>query len=75
MNSKSCCGKIFTAKDPIEMICENFDQIAVVPVVDKTFASIPSNILTQDPDIVMIGKIGTSKASGIWMIPPRKETV
>jgi general secretion pathway protein E len=48
---------ITTVEDPIEMIRENFNQIAVQPVVGITFASILRNILRQDPDIIMIGEI------------------
>ncbi len=48
---------IVTVEDPIEMIYEDFNQIAVQPQVDITFASVLRNILRQDPDIVMIGEI------------------
>jgi general secretion pathway protein E len=39
------------------MIHENFNQIAVQPVVGITFATILRNILRQDPDIIMIGEM------------------
>ncbi len=48
---------ITTVEDPIEMVCEDYNQIAVQPAVDITFASILRNILRQDPDIIMIGEI------------------
>jgi general secretion pathway protein E len=48
---------ITTVEDPIEMVCEEYNQIAVQPSVDITFASILRNILRQDPDIIMIGEI------------------
>ena len=48
---------IVTVEDPIEMVYEDFNQIAVQPQIDVTFASILRNILRQDPDIVMIGEI------------------
>ncbi|MEW6428510.1 MAG: GspE/PulE family protein [Thermodesulfobacteriota bacterium] len=48
---------IVTVEDPVEMICEEFNQIAVQPQVDVTFSSILRNILRQDPDIIMIGEI------------------
>ena len=48
---------IVTVEDPIEMVYEDFNQIAVQPHIDVTFASILRNILRQDPDIVMIGEI------------------
>jgi general secretion pathway protein E len=48
---------ITTVEDPIEMVYEDFNQIAVQPTVDVTFASILRNILRQDPDIIMVGEM------------------
>ena len=48
---------ITTVEDPIEMVHEEFNQIAVQPVIDITFSSILRNILRQDPDIIMIGEM------------------
>lgn len=48
---------ITTVEDPIEMVHEDFNQIAVQPVIGITFASILRNILRQDPDIIMIGEM------------------
>ncbi|MBE9546040.1 MAG: type II/IV secretion system protein [Proteobacteria bacterium] len=48
---------VVTVEDPIEMIHENFNQIAVQPVIDVTFANILRNILRQDPDIIMVGEM------------------
>ncbi|MBW2029135.1 MAG: type II/IV secretion system protein [Deltaproteobacteria bacterium] len=48
---------ITTVEDPIEMIHEDFNQVAVQPVIGITFASILRNILRQDPDIIMIGEM------------------
>jgi len=48
---------ITTIEDPIEMVHEEFNQIAVQPVVGITFSSILRNILRQDPDIIMVGEI------------------
>ncbi|HID98230.1 MAG TPA: type II/IV secretion system protein [Thermodesulfobacteriaceae bacterium] len=48
---------IVTVEDPIEMVYEDFNQIAVQPQAGITFSSILRNILRQDPDIVMIGEI------------------
>lgn len=50
-------SNITTVEDPIEMVCEDFNQIAVQPSVDITFSAILRNILRQDPDIIMIGEI------------------
>ncbi len=48
---------ITTVEDPIEMVHEDFNQIAVQPAVGITFASILRNILRQDPDIIMLGEM------------------
>ncbi|MBW2172434.1 MAG: type II/IV secretion system protein [Deltaproteobacteria bacterium] len=48
---------ITTVEDPIEMIREDFNQIAVQPLIGIDFGSILRNILRQDPDIIMIGEI------------------
>lgn len=48
---------ITTVEDPIEMVHEQFNQIAVQPVIGITFAAILRNILRQDPDIIMIGEM------------------
>jgi len=39
------------------MVHEDFNQIAVQPVVGITFSTILRNILRQDPDIIMIGEM------------------
>ena len=54
---------IVTVEDPIEMVYEEFNQIAVQPGIDVTFSSILRNILRQDPDIVMIGEIRDSETA------------
>ena len=48
---------VTTVEDPIEMVHERFNQIAVQPVIGITFATILRNILRQDPDIIMIGEM------------------
>lgn len=48
---------IVTVEDPVEMVHEEFNQIAVQPLIDVTFTTILRNILRQDPDIIMIGEI------------------
>jgi len=48
---------ITTVEDPIEMVNEEFNQIAVQPAVDITFGSIIRTILRQDPDIIMVGEM------------------
>jgi general secretion pathway protein E len=50
-------NNVVTVEDPIEMIHEEFNQIAVQAQIDVTFSTILRNILRQDPDIIMIGEI------------------
>ncbi|MDR2423011.1 MAG: GspE/PulE family protein [Deltaproteobacteria bacterium] len=48
---------VTTIEDPIEMIHDQFNQVAVQPKVGVTFASIIRTILRQDPDIIMVGEM------------------
>lgn len=48
---------VTTVEDPIEMVHNEFNQIAVQPKIGITFAGIIRNILRQDPDIIMIGEM------------------
>jgi general secretion pathway protein E len=48
---------IITVEDPVEMVYDEFNQIAVQTQIDVTFSTILRNILRQDPDIIMIGEI------------------
>ncbi len=48
---------VTTVEDPIEMVHEDFNQIAVRSKVGITFGSIMRNILRQDPDIIMVGEL------------------
>jgi general secretion pathway protein E len=48
---------ISTIEDPIEMVYEGFNQTAVHPQIDLSFANCLRTILRQDPDIIMVGEI------------------
>jgi general secretion pathway protein E len=48
---------IVTIEDPIEMVFEDFNQVAVRPQIEITFASALRTVLRQDPDIIMVGEI------------------
>ena len=48
---------IVTIEDPIEMVHEEFNQVAVRPAIDLTFATALRTVLRQDPDIIMVGEI------------------
>ena len=48
---------LVTVEDPVEMVYEEFNQIAVQPLININFSTILRNILRQDPDVIMIGEI------------------
>lgn len=48
---------LVTIEDPVEMVYEDFNQIAIQPLIGITFASSIRTILRQDPDIIMVGEI------------------
>jgi len=48
---------VITLEDPIEMVHEKFNQIAMQPKIGLTFGSALRTVLRQDPDIVMVGEI------------------
>ncbi|HEU4929012.1 MAG TPA: GspE/PulE family protein, partial [Candidatus Krumholzibacteria bacterium] len=48
---------IVTIEDPIEMVHEPFNQIAVQESVGITFANALRSVLRQDPDVIMVGEI------------------
>jgi general secretion pathway protein E len=48
---------VTSIEDPIEMVCEEFNQTAVQPQIGITFASTLRTLLRQDPDIIMVGEI------------------
>jgi general secretion pathway protein E len=48
---------ITTIEDPIEMVVEQFNQVAVHSKIELGFAQALRHILRQDPDIIMVGEI------------------
>jgi general secretion pathway protein E len=48
---------VTTIEDPIEMVAEELNQVAVQPKVGVTFAAALRHILRQDPDVIMVGEI------------------
>ncbi|MGH9465089.1 MAG: GspE/PulE family protein, partial [Thermoanaerobaculia bacterium] len=48
---------VTTIEDPIEMVYEDFNQVAVQTKVGITFAGALRHVLRQDPDIIMVGEI------------------
>jgi len=56
---------IVTVEDPIEMVFEDFNQVAVRPQIDITFASALRTVLRQDPDIIMVGEVRDQETAQI----------
>ncbi|RME25787.1 MAG: type II/IV secretion system protein [Deltaproteobacteria bacterium] len=54
---------IVSIEDPIEMVVEDFNQVAVQPNIGITFASALRTILRQDPDIIMVGEVRDSETA------------
>jgi general secretion pathway protein E len=48
---------VTTIEDPIEMVHDSFNQVAVQTKAGVTFALALRNILRQDPDVIMVGEI------------------
>ena len=48
---------VVTIEDPIEMIYDRFNQVAIHPQIDLTYANALRTFLRQDPDIIMVGEI------------------
>jgi general secretion pathway protein E len=54
---------IVTIEDPIEMVHEDLNQVAVRPGIELTFANALRTVLRQDPDIIMVGEIRDSETA------------
>jgi general secretion pathway protein E len=48
---------VVTIEDPIEMVHEEFNQIAANPKTGTSFAEALRHVLRQDPDVVMVGEV------------------
>lgn len=48
---------ITTVEDPVEMVCEDFNQVQIQPKIGLDFAHALRTVLRQDPDVVMVGEI------------------
>jgi general secretion pathway protein E len=48
---------VTTIEDPIEIVVDAFNQIAIQPKIGVTFAEALRHVLRQDPDIIMVGEV------------------
>jgi general secretion pathway protein E len=56
---------ISTIEDPIENVCEEFNQVGVQTQVGLSFASALRTLLRQDPDVIMVGEIRDAETAGM----------
>ena len=48
---------VVTIEDPIEMVHEEFNQVAANPRTGTSFAEALRHVLRQDPDVIMVGEV------------------
>jgi general secretion pathway protein E len=48
---------VVTIEDPIEIVLDALNQVAVQPKIGLTFAEALRHVLRQDPDVVMVGEV------------------
>ncbi len=48
---------VTTIEDPIEIVCEEFNQMAIQTKIGITFSEALRHVLRQDPDVIMVGEI------------------
>jgi general secretion pathway protein E len=48
---------VVTIEDPIEIVLDSLNQIAIQPKIGLTFAEALRCVLRQDPDVVMVGEV------------------
>ncbi len=56
---------IVTIEDPIEIILDSLNQVAVQPKIGLTFAEALRHVLRQDPDVVMVGEVRDEDTAAI----------
>lgn len=54
---------VVTIEDPIEMVHEDFNQIAANPRTGTSFADALRHVLRQDPDVIMVGEVRDSETA------------
>ncbi len=57
--------KILTVEDPVEYQLEGINQIQVKPQINLTFANALRSIVSQDPDLIMIGEMRDLETAAI----------
>jgi len=58
---------IVTIEDPIELVVEAFNQIAVQPKIGLDFAEALRHVLRQDPDVIMVGEVRDAETANVTL--------
>ena len=58
---------VVTIEEPIELVVDAFNQVAVQPKIGLTFAEALRHILRQDPDVVMVGEVRDIETASITL--------
>jgi general secretion pathway protein E len=56
---------VVTIEDPIEILVDTFNQVAVQPKIGVGFAEALRHVLRQDPDIIMVGEVRDGETAEI----------
>jgi general secretion pathway protein E len=56
---------VVTIEDPIEIVVDQFNQVAVQPKIALTFAEALRHVLRQDPDVIMVGEVRDAETAEI----------
>ncbi|MDP9037167.1 MAG: GspE/PulE family protein [Myxococcota bacterium] len=56
---------VVTVEDPIEIVVDHFNQVAVQPKIGFAFADALRNVLRQDPDVIMVGEVRDTETAEI----------
>jgi len=56
---------VVTIEDPIEIVVDAFNQIAVQPKIGVGFAEALRHVLRQDPDVIMVGEVRDGETAEI----------
>jgi general secretion pathway protein E len=56
---------VVTIEDPIEIVVDAFNQVAVQPKIGFGFAEVLRHVLRQDPDVIMVGEVRDGETAEI----------
>jgi len=56
---------VVTIEDPIEIVVDSFNQVAVQPKIGFGFAEALRHVLRQDPDVIMVGEVRDGETAEI----------